>query len=120
MIGRYINGAIAIAAIALLAWGARALYMAGYRAALVKQQTDAALVAAARVDFEVSVARAINNIEVKHVTIRQNLEKEVSHDVVYRDCVATPGVFELSNQALAAPTAHPAADSLVPDAQPAQ
>lgn len=47
-----------------------------------------------------STAQAIAAIEVKHVTVRQQLETEIREKPVYRDCIADDRVFELVNQAI--------------------
>lgn len=47
-----------------------------------------------------STAQAIAAIEVKHVTVRQQLETEIREKPVYRDCVASDRVLELVNQAI--------------------
>jgi hypothetical protein len=47
-----------------------------------------------------STAQAIAAIEVKHVTVRQQLETEIREKPVYRDCTADDRVLELVNQAI--------------------
>jgi hypothetical protein len=106
-----------MAAIAIMAWGGHTLYKAGYTAAIAKQRTNEELIKVATEAMEVATAKAISTIEVRHVTIRQNLEKELTRDVVYRDCVASPRVLELTNQALTGGT-DTAPNSVVPAAQP--
>lgn len=48
-----------------------------------------------------AVAVAIAGIEVRHTTIRQRAEKEIIREERYRECVHTPGVYGLLNDALA-------------------
>jgi hypothetical protein len=47
-----------------------------------------------------STAQQIAAIEVKHVTVRQQLETEIREKPVYRDCIADDRVLELVNQAI--------------------
>lgn len=47
-----------------------------------------------------AAAEAITQIEVKHVTVRQQLETQVREVQVYRDCKATPQVVQKLNEAL--------------------
>jgi len=112
----YILAAASIAILAGLVWGGRTLYRAGYDAAVVDRVKDTELIERATRALEITTAQAISSIQVKHVTIRQNLEKELTRDVVYRDCVASDRVFDLTNQAL---TGQPdtAADRVVPTAE---
>lgn len=48
-----------------------------------------------------STAQQIAAIEVKHVTVRQQLETEIREKPVYRDCVADDRVLQLVNEAIA-------------------
>lgn len=59
-----------------------------------------------------TTAQAIAAIEVKHVTVRQQLETEIREKPVYRDCVADDRVLELVNQAITG--AEPAGGGVVP------
>lgn len=52
-----------------------------------------------------AAAKEISKIEVKHVTVRQQLETEIREKPVYRDCVTDERVFDLTNEAI---TGHPA------------
>ena len=47
-----------------------------------------------------TTAQQIAAIEVKHVTVRQQLETEIREKPVYRDCVASDRVLDLVNQAI--------------------
>lgn len=60
-----------------------------------------------------AAAKAISEIEVKHVTIRQQLEKEVVEKPVYRECRHTPDGLRYLNQALTN-SDEPAPSDLVP------
>lgn len=50
-------------------------------------------------------AGEIQKIEVKNVIIKQELEKQVFTETVYRDCKHTPAALGLLNDALAGPPA---------------
>lgn len=96
----YVLAALVLGAVGALGFGGRQVYKAGYTAAVVEQQK---LVLAQRTiadELDRNLAKHISTIQVKHVTIRQNLEKELTRDVVYRDCAASPGVLQLTNEAL--------------------
>ena len=54
----------------------------------------------ARDDALQAAAKEIAKIDVKNVTIRQNLEKEVHEKTVYRDCLNTADSMQLINAAL--------------------
>ncbi len=113
----YVLGAIGLVVIASAAYGGRVLYRAGFNAALLAQKTNEQLIQEAARAVESSTAQAISNITVKHVTIRQNLEKELTRDVVYRDCVAAPRVFELTNEAITG-RSDTASDGVLPASEP--
>lgn len=52
-------------------------------------------------------AAAISEIEVKHVTIRQRVEREIREHPVYRDCRHTPGGLRGVNAALTGDDSEP-------------
>lgn len=113
----YVLAGIGVVVILALGWGGRTIYKAGYNAAVVEQKTDEQLIQAAATAAQSAAAQAISNIQVKHVTIRQKLEKELTRDVVYRDCVASPRVLELSNEAITG-RPDPATNSVLPPTEP--
>ncbi len=117
MIRLYALAGLAVILLAGLGWGGHRLYKAGYDKASLDHVKDAQLIADAAAAVERTTAKAISEIEVKHVTIRQNLEKELTRDIVYRDCVASPRVLELTNEAITG-QAEPASDSIVPASVP--
>lgn len=119
MIRLYAALGVAVVLLAGIAWGGVALYRTGYNKAVVEQKTKEELLHAATLAFESSAALAISKIQVKHVTVRQNLEKEITHDVRYRECVASPRVLELTNQSITGRSDAPS-DSVLPAAQPTQ
>lgn len=47
-----------------------------------------------------SAASAIAAIEVKNVTVRQQLEREIVEKPVFRECAADDRVFDLVNEAI--------------------
>lgn len=109
---------LGIAIVAALGVGGRALYRAGYDAASLDHVKDVELIERTARAAELAASKAISNIQVKHVTIRQNLEKELTRDVVYRDCVASDRVLELTNEALTG-RSNPSANSVVSAPEPA-
>lgn len=54
----------------------------------------------AREEALAAAAREIAKIDVKRVTIRQPLEKQVHEKIVYRDCRHDPDGLQLLNKAL--------------------
>lgn len=73
--------------------------------AIARTATDAALKA---------TAEAISKIEVKNVTIRQTLEKEIHKEPVYRDCRHTSDGLRTINNALTGSSTISASDSKLP------
>jgi len=61
-----------------------------------------------------AVADQIAKIEIKNVTIRQQVETEIREKPVYRDCVHSPDVLRAINTALTGTTAEPAGDRPLP------
>lgn len=51
-----------------------------------------------------AAASAIANIEVKQVTIRQQLQKEIVEKAVFKDCRSGPDAVRLLNDAIKAPS----------------
>ena len=62
-------------------------------------------------------AKEIAKIEVKNVTIKQQMDTVVRENVVYRDCQHTPDGLRLVNEAL---SGKPTSDSKLPGASPAK
>lgn len=58
-------------------------------------------------------AEAIAKIEVKNLTIRQEVQREIIERPVYRDCKHSPDVMRNINEALS-PRPKPAGDSKLP------
>jgi uncharacterized protein (DUF849 family) len=62
----------------------------------------------ARTAREAAIAGAaekIASIEVKHVTVRQQLETQIREKPVYRDCIADQRVLDTVNEAITGNTA---------------
>ena len=64
-------------------------------------------------------AAAIAANRPRNVTIKQETEREIRENTVYRDCRATPAGVRLVNEALTGQP-QPAGDSQLPTAQPAK
>ena len=75
------------------AWG-------GYEFATGQQAKEEQLVAKVQEAASISAANAIANIEIKNTTIRQEVQREIIENVVYRDCHHTPDGMRLINDAL--------------------
>lgn len=66
-----------------------------------QSREDAAGRRAAEIAADVS-ARAIGKLEIKHVTIRQDLEREVQTREIYRDCRSGPDAVRMLNATVGA------------------
>lgn len=64
------------------------------------QVTEAALVEKVSQASQLAAAREIAAIQIKHTTIRQQVEKETREIPVYRDCRHADGVLDHLNAAL--------------------
>ena len=65
-----------------------------------KHLEAAAVVEAARDAMIQAAAESIQKIEVRHQTIRQEVQREVIEKPVFRECRNTPDSFRLLNDAL--------------------
>lgn len=84
---------------------------------LSEQQRDEAVAAIASDAAASAAAHAISKIEVRHVTVRQQLETEVREVPVYRDCRHSPHGLQRLNEALTEPgRAQPAGGGQLPAA----
>lgn len=70
----------------------------------------------ARDEALAAAAKEIAKIDVKNITIRQNLEKEVHEKLIYSSCVNTDSGMQLINAALT--NTIPVSDSKLPDTNP--
>jgi hypothetical protein len=66
-----------------------------------RQAREADIVATTRATALRTAADAIAQIQIKHSTIRQQMETQIVERPVYRDCAHTAGVLQLINAALA-------------------
>jgi len=67
-----------------------------------------------------SAAEAIAKLEVKHVTVRQKLEREVVTKEVFRDCRSGPDALRLFNDSIPPTGTEPSTDrGKLPAANPA-
>lgn len=97
----------ALAVVALTGGAYWAGHTAGTDAQAARQQRDVDLVTKAGDAAASAAAAAINGIEVKHVTVRQQLEREVIDRPVYRDCRSGPDAVSLFNSTIPASAAEP-------------
>jgi len=106
----------------LVAWGLSvsgvgfAAFDLGQDRAKADQADKQALVAEA-VDAALGVAsKAIASIEIKHQTIRQEVQREIRTNTIYADCRHSPGGLRAVNDALAGPGPGPAGGGELPPA----
>jgi hypothetical protein len=100
-------GALAVAA------ALAGAYYAGHQAGANKVEAAAAreerLVAAAGQQAASAAAAAISTIKVRHVTVQQQLEREVRERTVYSECRSGPDAVRMFNAAIPGADAGPAA-----------
>ena len=105
-----------------LALAGAGLYLEGKKAGRNEQIAKQATIDQVAAEFERKVAavtaNAISRIEVKNVTIRQQLEREVLTREVFRDCRSGPAAVGLLNGSpgVAAEPAESAGGGVVPAA----
>lgn len=118
MIGPYSLLAIAGAWAVSIAGASYWAYGAGQDKEIAAQARESkASIQAAEIAARVS-AEAIAKIEVRNVTVRQALEREVVTRDVYRDCRSGPDAIRLLNSTpgIATPAAQPASGGELPKA----
>lgn len=102
-----------LASVAAAGWWA---YGAGRNAELATQVREDRVAAVATQAAASAAAGAISKIEVKNVTVRQQLEREIQTHEVYRDCRSGPAAVGLLNAtpgiAAAAPASAPGGGQL--------
>ena len=110
----WVGSAIAVAAAIGGAYWAG--HTAGSDAQASRAQRDQDLVAQAGDAAASAAAAQIARIQVRHTTIRGEVEREIQTRVEYRDCVHSPGQLQRINAALAnaAPASAPLGDSGLP------
>lgn len=99
-------GLMWVASIAAAGWWA---YGAGQDSELATQAREDRTAAIATESAASAAAAAINRIEVKHVTVRQQLEREVIDRPVYRDCRSGPDAVSLFNSTIPGAASQPSA-----------
>ena len=104
MYGALVAGLLWVASIAAAGWWA---YGAGKDSELAIQAREDRTAVIATESAASAAAAAINKIEVKHVTVRQQLEREVIDRPVYRDCRSGPDAVSLFNSAIPASATEP-------------
>lgn len=78
------------------------------------QDREQRIVIAAAEQTQRAVAAQIAGIEIKHVTIRQQLETEIREKPVYRECLHAPDVLRTINAALVGTEPNPVGDRQLP------
>ncbi|MDP3625004.1 MAG: hypothetical protein Q8S12_00290 [Hydrogenophaga sp.] len=108
-------GALAVAATAgAFFYGQRI----GAQGEIAKQAGIDAAVRDTREAAQQGAAAAIAALKPRNVTIRQELEREIQTNTVYRDCIVPAGGVRLANEALTG-RPEPAGGVELPGAQPA-
>ncbi len=90
----------------------------GHDQAVAKQKSADDLAEAIFDRAQAGAATAISKIEVKNVTIRQKVEREIVENVVYRECRHGPDGLRSVNEALTG-RAQPAGGGQLPGSDPA-
>ncbi len=108
-----------VASMALCAAGAGWwAYGAGRNAEVATRSREDQAAARAADAAASAAAAAIARIEVKHITVRQQLEQEVRTREVYRDCRTGPDAVRLFNSTLPGAAASTPGDGSLPAADP--
>jgi hypothetical protein len=81
-----------------------------------ERDRQTALIAEVTAAMQETAAKAIQGIEVQHVTVRERVQTEIREKPVYRDCRNTPDGMQLINAAITGSAAEPAADRELPAA----
>lgn len=97
---QYVYLAAGFAALAAIGFAGRQVYNAGYQAATLEHESRARIIAEAADAFDRQLAKRIGAIKIENVTIRQELQKEIRENVIYRNCVASDRVLGLTNAAI--------------------
>ena len=110
----------------VLAWGlsvagaARWAYGAGQDSEVAAKARDEHVARVATEAATLASAHAISKIEVKHVTLRSALEREIQTREVFRDCRSGPDALRLLNAGpgVTAPAASAAGGGQLPQTGP--
>lgn len=93
--------------------------MDGQALARAVEDRERAVAAVATEAAASAAAGAISKIRVRNTTVRQEVEREIRENVVYRDCVHGPGSLQHINAALTGERAQPAGGGKLPPADAA-
>lgn len=93
-------------------------YEAGENAQVVKLKDANDLVTKVKDEARKGAAEAIAKIDIKRVTIQEQLQKEIQTNIVYRDCVNTPDGLRALNDALSNTLSGPIGNSELPASSP--
>jgi len=83
---------------------------------LASQAREEAVARVAREAAATAAAEAISKIEVKHVTLRQELEREIRTNTVFRECRSGNPAVRMLNDSPAIERPEPAGDRKLPAA----
>lgn len=75
-------------------------YKYGVTSQVAEQKTTQDLIKQVKDDAMSGAAHVISNIDIKQVTIKGRLEKEIQTNTVYRDCLNSPDGLRAINDAL--------------------
>lgn len=111
---------IGAAWVASVAGAGVAAYQAGQDNVTVFNAKAEQIMRDTREAAQTGAAAEIAKIKPRNVTIRQETEREVRENTIYRDCRATANGVRLVNEALTGQPAQPASSGELPVAKPAQ
>ena len=114
MIQGYVLAAVSILAVAGTAGGYIYGRIDGTAINEAKHLKANELVEDARDAMILAAGEAIGKIEIRHQTIRQEVEREIVEKPVFRECRNTADSFRLLNDALQNREPEPAGESLLP------
>ena len=75
-------------------------YHLGQDSVIAAQAKEAVVIQKVQAAAALGAAQEISKIEVKHTTVRQQLETEIREKPIYRDCVVSERVLGFVNQAI--------------------
>jgi hypothetical protein len=99
--------------VAICGTGAAAFRMGRDSEIAARAKTDE-IVRASTEAMKKTAAEAISGIEIKHVTLKQQLDTEIREKPVYRDCRATADGLRFINAALTGEDSGPSGDIRLP------
>lgn len=119
MTRQYLLAGVLLAWVASLGWSYYSGHQAGEEQCMAEQLRDLEVARIATDAAAASAAEAISKIEVRNVTIRQKLEREVREVPVYRDCRHSPDGLRAVNEALIGAGPEPTGGGQLPAADAA-